>query len=115
MATQANQMIDFAVQLGQPKNRFVAGIALLAGLGGFLFGFDTGVVGSAEPYFAPALHISMTTALGRNGTFWLFGFFALCALGFSLTRVPETRGRSLEEIEQELGGDQQEEATQQAA
>lgn len=42
MASDAS-VFDFAVQLGKPKNRFVAGIALLAGLGGFLFGFDTGV------------------------------------------------------------------------
>lgn len=56
MASDAS-VINFAVQLGKPKNRFVAGIAVLAGLGGFLFGFDTGVVGSAEPYFAPAHRI----------------------------------------------------------
>jgi len=34
-------------QLGQREDRFLAWIAVLAALGGFLFGFDTGVVGSA--------------------------------------------------------------------
>ncbi len=75
MASQANQMLDFAVQLGKPKNRFVAWIAVLAGLGGFLFGFDTGVVGSAEPYFAPALHI------GSFGQSWVVGSLLLGAVG----------------------------------
>jgi MFS family permease len=67
-------VINFAVQLGKPKNRFVAWIAVLAGLGGFLFGFDTGVVGSAEPYFAPALHI------GSFGESWVVGSLLLGAV-----------------------------------
>ena len=74
MASDAS-VINFAVQLGKPKNRFVAGIAVLAGLGGFLFGFDTGVVGSAEPYFAPALHI------GSFGESWVVGSLLLGAVG----------------------------------
>ncbi|HLI01259.1 MAG TPA: sugar porter family MFS transporter [Acidimicrobiales bacterium] len=49
--------------------------------------------------------LQLTQTVGRNGTFWLFGFFALCALAFSALRVPETRGKSLEQIETELGGE----------
>lgn len=74
MADSDTRIIDFAAQLTKPKNRFVAGIALLAGLGGFLFGFDTGVVGSAEPYFAPALHI------GSFGESWVVGSLLLGAI-----------------------------------
>lgn len=44
MTAGDSTIINFAVQLGKPKYRFVAGIAVLAALGGFLFGFDTGVV-----------------------------------------------------------------------
>lgn len=42
--------------------------------------------------------------LGAAGTFWCYGVF--CALGFLfiLKRVPETKGRSLEDIERELAG-----------
>lgn len=45
----------------------------------------------------------LTQDLGRAGTFWLFGFFALCSVAFGLTKVPETKARSLEEIEREMG------------
>jgi hypothetical protein len=57
----------------------------------------------------------MTTTIGRDGTFWFFGFFGLCALVFAIIKVPETRNRSLEEIEQEIGGDASGEAAMKAA
>lgn len=109
MASSEAGVMSFASHLREPANRFVAGIALLAALGGFLFGFDTGVVGSAEPYFAPALKT------GSSGESWVVGVLLLgaicCAAGggaaalvFGITRVPETRNRSLEEIEQTIGG-----------
>lgn len=44
----------------------------------------------------------LNDALGAAGTFWLYA--AICAIGFVfiLRCVPETKGKSLEEIEQEL-------------
>lgn len=72
--TDTTQLIGFARQIVKPANRFVAGIALLAALGGFLFGFDTGVVGSAEPYFSVALH---TGSLGES---WVVGSLLLGAV-----------------------------------
>jgi MFS transporter, SP family, arabinose:H+ symporter len=42
------------------------------------------------------------STLGPAGTFLAFGLFACCALVFVLLFVPETRGRTLEELEQEL-------------
>lgn len=75
MADEDVSILSFGRALVQRGNRFVAGIALLAGLGGFLFGFDTGVVGSAEPYFAPALHI------GSFGESWVVGSLLLGAIG----------------------------------
>ena len=40
--------------------------------------------------------------LGLAGTFWLYA--AICAAGFVfiLLRVPETKGKSLEQIERQL-------------
>ena len=67
-------MFSFLLQLRKPQNRFVAWIAVLAALGGFLFGFDTGVVGSAEPYFSKALH------LGSFGESWVVGSLLLGAV-----------------------------------
>ncbi|ELZ06405.1 sugar transporter [Natrialba chahannaoensis JCM 10990] len=40
--------------------------------------------------------------LGESGTFWLYGVLALGALLFCYRLVPETKGRSLEEIEADL-------------
>jgi sugar porter (SP) family MFS transporter len=51
--------------------------------------------------------LSLVGALGKPGTFWLYGGFAVLALLFFATRVPETKGRSLEEIESDLGADPQ--------
>ncbi|XP_058803815.1 facilitated trehalose transporter Tret1-like [Phymastichus coffea] len=47
---------------------------------------------------------TLTTLIGWSGTFWLFG--AICLAGFVFVRlfVPETSGRSLEEIERGLTG-----------
>jgi len=46
----------------------------LAALGGLLLGFDTGVVGSAEPYFSRALNI------GTFGEPWVVGSLLLGAI-----------------------------------
>lgn len=45
----------------------------------------------------------INAALGASGTFWLYG--AICLVGFLVIgkAVPETKGRTLEEIERELG------------
>jgi sugar porter (SP) family MFS transporter len=41
--------------------------------------------------------------LGRAGTFWVYAGFGVAAVLFFLWRVPETKGRSLEQIESDLG------------
>lgn len=46
--------------------------------------------------------LSLVDALGRPGTFWLYAAFGIAAIGFAATRVPETRGRSLEQIQRRL-------------
>lgn len=53
---------------------------------------------TALTFTFPYLH----RALGAAGTFWLYG--AICVAGFVYValRLPETRGRSLEQIEKEL-------------
>lgn len=46
--------------------------------------------------------LSLISALGTSGTFWLYAVVTLIALVFVVRYVPETMGRSLEEIESDL-------------
>ncbi|HWW00149.1 MAG TPA: sugar porter family MFS transporter [Candidatus Acidoferrum sp.] len=52
----------------------------------------------------------LKSGLGPAGTFWLYG--AICAAGliFIFARLPETKGKSLEQIERELVGDSKSQA-----
>jgi len=43
---------------------------------------------------------SLQEAAGLDGSFWLFGVACLFAVAFVVRHVPETKGRSLEDIEQ---------------
>jgi sugar porter (SP) family MFS transporter len=59
-------------------NRFALGIAILAALGGFLFGYDTGVVGGALPLITHKLHLS------AGGESWVTGSLLLGAVSGAL-------------------------------
>ena len=45
---------------------------------------------------------SMNAALGSSGTFWVYSGICICAFVFLWNRCPETKGKSLEELEIEL-------------
>ena len=45
---------------------------------------------------------SMNAALGSSGTFWIYSAICLCAFLFLWQRCPETKGKSLEQLEDEL-------------
>ncbi|MCK9901787.1 hypothetical protein CC117_22200 [Parafrankia colletiae] len=47
-------------------------------------------------------YLTLLDAIGRGPTFWLYAAIALASLAFMWLRVPETRGRSLPEIEADL-------------
>ena len=44
----------------------------------------------------------LNRAMGLTGTFWLFAAICFAGFVFVLKFVPETKGKSLEEIEKEL-------------
>jgi Sugar (and other) transporter len=58
-STSGIQYIKFAAS---GRNRFVTWIALLAALGGFLFGYDTGIIGQALPFVQKQFHAGTITA-----------------------------------------------------
>ena len=45
---------------------------------------------------------SMNAVLGSSGTFWTYSAICVCAFVFLFRRCPETKGKSLEQLEQEL-------------
>ena len=45
---------------------------------------------------------SMNAALGSSGSFWIYSAICICAFAFLWRRCPETKGKSLEELEREL-------------
>lgn len=56
-------------------------------------------VGSASlTYTFPLLNV----ALGSYGTFWIYSAVCLCGFLFVCVKLPETKGKSLEELEKEL-------------
>jgi len=49
--------------------------------------------------------LTLTSAITKQGTFWLYAFFGVCAVAFFVLVVPETKDRSLEQIQADLGAD----------
>ena len=49
--------------------------------------------------------LSLTNLITRQGTFWLYAAVSVAAFIFFAARVPETKDKSLEEIEAQIGAD----------
>lgn len=61
------------------------------------------VVGHWAANFIVSLtFLSLIQGFGESFTFWFYGLLCLAALVFSYFLIPETKGRSLEEIERDL-------------
>jgi sugar porter (SP) family MFS transporter len=56
----------------------------------------------AANFFVSYYFLQLIDAIGRTWTFWLYAGLAVVSILFFAARVPETRNRSLEEIEREL-------------
>jgi sugar porter (SP) family MFS transporter len=56
-------------------------------------------------FLVSSFFLTLVGAISREGTFWLYGGLGVLSLIFFVVRVPETKGRSLEQIEHELGAD----------
>lgn len=58
-------------------------------------------------FLVSSFFLTLTSAITREGTFWLYAGFGIAALVFFALRLPETKNRSLEEIAHELGAEAQ--------
>jgi MFS family permease len=56
-------------------------------------------------FLISSFFLSLTTAITRQGTFWLYAAFGVAALIYFVARVPETKDRTLEEIGREVGSE----------
>lgn len=82
---------------------------------GELFSNDVkGVAGSAAGAFNWALAFlvtsqfeAMNNAIGNGETFWVFSGFCVVGLAFVIIFVPETKGKSLTEIQRILAGEKE--------
>ena len=59
--------------------------------------------------------LTLTQMIGRDWTFWLYTGLGICAVIFFALKVPETKNRSLEEIEREIRGERGPGGAQRAA
>ncbi len=55
-------------------------------------------------FLVSTFFLSLTGAITKEGTFWLYGAFGIAALLFFVLRLPETKDRSLEEIASDVSG-----------
>jgi MFS transporter, SP family, galactose:H+ symporter len=58
----------------------------------------------ASNFLVSVTFLTLLQSLGPSKTFWLYGVFAVAAWFFSYFLVPETKGRTLEEIESSWRG-----------
>lgn len=80
-------MPSFLKQVTARDNRFVLRISLLAALGGFLFGYDTGVVGGALPLITNRLHLSSGEESWVTGSLLLGAVVGAAMSGYLADRL----------------------------
>jgi sugar porter (SP) family MFS transporter len=56
-------------------------------------------------FFVSYYFLQLIDAIGKSWTFWIYAGMAVLGVVFFIARVPETKDRTLEEIEHELGAE----------
>jgi sugar porter (SP) family MFS transporter len=84
---QKGTVVGFFKQVTARDNRFVLGISLLAALGGFLFGYDTGVVGGALPLITSKLHLTSGQESWVTGSLLLGAVTGAAVSGYLADRI----------------------------
>ena len=61
------------------------------------------IVNWAANFIVSYFFLQQVAAIGKPATFWIYAAIGVFAIGFIWLRVPETRGKPLEQIEEEVG------------
>jgi hypothetical protein len=56
-------------------------------------------------FFVSYFFLDAVSAMGRDGTFWMYAGLGVLAIAFFAWRVPETKGKTLEQIERDVRGE----------
>ena len=77
--------------MNKKSSLYVISLSFTASLGGFIFGYDTAIITLTNPL--------LIESIMPSGMFFLYAGLTLPAIWFIWRFVPETKGKSLEEIE----------------
>ena len=87
----------FSLGLGSTVNILVSEILPVRAKG--LVSGIAGAVGGATMFLSMDLFPQLVSAFGKHGAFWFFAVFCLLGAIYVGLFVPETKGKTLEEIE----------------
>jgi hypothetical protein len=83
--------MEFLREAFRGRNRFILRLALIAALGGFLFGYDTGVISGALLYIEPDLHPSSFEAQAFVGALLIGAVIGAVLSGWSADALSRRR------------------------
>lgn len=95
-------MIMFSIGYG-PVPWLMMGELFATDIKGFA-GSIAGTINWVLAFIVTKTFKNLNESLGSGGTFWLFAGVTLVGVIFVFLAVPETKGKSLNEIQMELGG-----------
>lgn len=83
--------MDFLKEVFSGRSRFVLRLAIIAALGGFLFGYDTGVISGALPYITQDLHAGTFAQQAFVGSLLVGAVLGAALSGFSADALSRRR------------------------
>ena len=83
--------MEFLREAFSGENRFVLRLAMIAALGGFLFGYDTGVISGALPFINKALHATKFEQQAFVGSLLIGAVVGAIMSGFSADALARRR------------------------
>src|SRR3954467_12468839 len=85
------------------RNRFILRLAIIAALGGFLFGYDTGVIGSAQLFITKDLHATTFEGQAFVGALLIGAVIGAIMAGYSADALSRRRTKIIAGVIYVLG------------